>query len=765
MCLRSCLALVGRTPSFRHFDGGRLAFVTTKRFLSSLDSSYNQRIEALVHKLHTSVWTNRISEIHKCYPLLVEDVKRHKNTDPNVSIPPPLSKPQLVDLLDILAASGRSFDLALVEKILADMPDVFGLQPTTEDHTTIIRALIRYGNFQTIHRWLLKMSRKPGHVNPSLNQWHEFLEYCREKGELGALRAAIKTMRRSGCRPANATFKILIEALFGAAPPVPQIITFSSVMDDMVKEGLRYHPSIAASLHLGYVNLGHNYHASRVERLYKSRFTEACKGNKQEPKWIDRLKDEAERNGAKAAVKLCKIYLQEGCTASSPTLVAILHNSTNPSELRYAEEELHVQAGAAHWSILINNTVRTGDVTKALSIYNQSQIAGIRPDAVMLHPIINALCMTRISPPSEAAIDQALALYQDLASSVPIPNPTEAPAPTQDAPIASSNHPPGPDAKIYNSLLRALSSSTNVAKYYPLAMSLLDDMHARNVSMNDSMTTTSLTILLMRRSSSVSEAFDVYQRMCQRDKSVIDAHGYAVLLNAFCKMTFPDQPLPSLQYYFEIAKGMQTAGHGITAEVYTILLRQLASLATRMTEDAFPVTLRDSLIAAIRRAHNHLTVDASISPDPPLWNQLMDTYQRAGCFGEAYRVWDMMYLSRKFDNTSVSIILDACGYAGDWNMTKQICLKLLEDGFPFNQRNWNTWLECLCRQGRLNDAVKMVCLEMGKLQEDVAPDAESVRILMKFATRTNQQNEVQSRIKRYLPKLWDTLPIELRQSF
>jgi len=175
-----------------------------------------------------------------------------------------------------------------------------------------------------------------------------------------------------------------------------------------------------------------------------------------------------------------------------------------------------------------------------------------------------------------------------------------------------------------------------------------------------------------------------------------------------------------------------------------------------------PEDLRPVIISAVRRAHDLLTLDASLSPDPHVLNQLMDTYQRLRCFGDAYRVWDMMYLSGQFDSVSVSIILDACGWAGTWDIAKQVCLRLSRDKFRFNQHNWNTWIECLCRLGKLNDAVKTVCLEMGREQNDVAPDIDSVRIIVKFARKVNQHELVLSRVRRYLPELWETLPDDLR---
>ena len=726
--------------------------------MATLDISFRNRIEALVNKLHTSVWINHIPDIHKTYPVLVDDMKKFKKANPDAPVTSPLNRPQLVDLLDILAASGRPFDLALIERIFADMPDIFGLQPTPEDHIAVIRALTRNNNVQTIHRWLLTMCEKPGHIHPSRQHWHIFLEYCRDNGELKLLKAAILTMRKTGCGPTNATFQILVDALFKLPPPGPHLNVFSDIFDDMAEQRLYYDHHIASTLRLGYINLGSPQRAMEIQRLYESRFSGLPRSMNEKDDRIARLREEADKLGSRAAVKLCKIYQQGDFTVGTRELATILRNSTTISELRYAEEELRAQSTVVHWTILINNVARNGNITNALSIYSESKRSGICPDAALVYPIIKLLCMTAIRPPGEGAIDQALALYRDLTDATRISTSSESSS-------TSPKHSRGPDEKIYNVLLRALSSSTNVSKYYPLALSLLDDMNAQNISINVSMTVVSLTILLMRRSSSPSTAFEIYRRMHKMHASIIDATGYSVLLNAYCKLSFPDNPFPSLPHYFSMVTDMQTSGHPITVEVYTILLQQLGLLATRLKEERLPMSVRDGLAAAIRRTHDHLTVDASITPDTPLWNQLMDTYQRVGCFEEAYEVWEMMYLAGRHDNATVSIIIDACGYAGAWQVGKQIFLKLIGDGFLFNQRNWHALVECLCRLGKLNDAVKVVCLEMGKHQEDVAPDVESIRILLKFAIQTNQQSAVQSRIRRYLPKLWETLPAELRRSF
>jgi pentatricopeptide repeat protein len=168
------------------------------------------------------------------------------------------------------------------------------------------------------------------------------------------------------------------------------------------------------------------------------------------------------------------------------------------------------------------------------------------------------------------------------------------------------------------------------------------------------------------------------------------------------------------------------------------------------------------IATAIRRTHDHLTLDASVTPNAHVWTQLMDAYQRCGYFVDAYRVWDVMYLSGQYDSVSVTVILDGCGFAGARDVALKIWTKLHNDGYSFDQANWKAWLECLCRLGNLDEAVKLLCMEMGEGQKDVAPDETCVRIVLSFASAQNQQGEVRSRVRRYLPELWKTLPEDLR---
>ena len=104
-------------------------------------------------------------------------------------------------------------------------------------------------------------------------------------------------------------------------------------------------------------------------------------------------------------------------------------------------------------------------------------------------------------------------------------------------------------------------------------------------------------------------------------------------------------------------------------------------------------------------------------------------------------MWEMLLVSENFNHASVLIILDGCGFANAWPLAQKVYLRLAERSFLLNQDNWDSYMECMCRVGRLNDAVKMVCLDMGNVQKDMIPNKVTVRLLLMFTARLNQQDE------------------------
>lgn len=603
-----------------------------------------------------------------------------------------------------------------------------------------------------------------------------------------------------------------------------ELAHLTETLDAMHKHRLPFGTSISKVIFDGVKSRYGRKRGHTLASAYRARFSPlgVSESMNVENKYAE-LEEVARTQGLQPAVQWLKEQETDYSDSPGRALTALVRSTHKLDDLQYAAQELGADPTAVHWGILIHNAVLADDLDVALSIYSESKQHDIRPTAPLVHPLINALCQTSIKSHVHAPLlDKALEIYQDLLAQDPViaPDPAPPPAPPDSSLSAdstsptyfaksseptsylpspqsitpqdpTSSHDPlpdshsassppsepsgpilfrrtsdfgrhnvGPDNAIYTVLLRTISKKVHIKKYFPVVFSLLDDIKARKGDVDMRFATVSVVTILLRSSSASHEAFGLYRRF--KETAVgrnLDAKGYEAVLSAFCQCGSATS-IPSPRHYFTIVKDMRAAGHEITPVVYTILLRQLTDCIKLLPPESF-----NELGAVIRRVHNHLTLDAFITPDVALWNQLMDAYQRAGMFGDAVRIWETLYITGIYDDASVSIILDACGFARSWKTASEVCMKLSRVGFKFNQRVWNTWIECLCRMGRLNDAVKAACLEMGKDRDDVAPDLQTVQILLSFATKCNQEKEVRGRIQRYLPDLWKTLPDKLRGSF
>ncbi|KAG6333067.1 hypothetical protein ID866_6018 [Astraeus odoratus] len=518
-----------------------------------------------------------------------------------------------------------------------------------------------------------------------------------------------------------------------------------------------YDETVADMLYEGFTKLNQLQQAQEVKQEFDRRFSQRV--IRESPKlseWEEDLQLEVERHGIISAIELCNALQREGYKVHHRTLSILLGRSHLISDLVHAERALNIRASPSHWSIVISNATRAGDLTTALSNYMQFRSTGLPLSAPLLQPLISALCDAAVREHDDGLIDRALELYRELALSFPLTSPAADLHYTN--PSSTRGRSVGPDGYMYGTLLRAMGNSVDVQKYSDVAVSLLSEMEARQIPLNSSVILTSLIVLAVRCSSSVDDALEAYRRLAHRQNAPrITTQGYQWILHTLSRMSFgEDGIVPPIWHYFEIVKDMRLSGQAVTPVIYAQLLRRLSQLVPDVPED-----MKDRLAACVRRVHDHLTLDPTITPDTLLWNQLMDSYQRVGLFAEAYRVWEMLLVSENYDHASVSIILDACGFANAWPLARKVHARLAERSFLFNQGNWHSYVECMCRVGRLNEAVKVVCFDMGKGQKDVAPNKDTVRILLTFATRSNQQNEVLSRIQRYLPGLWQSLPCDL----
>jgi hypothetical protein len=449
--------------------------------------------------------------------------------------------------------------------------------------------------------------------------------------------------------------------------------------------------------------------------------------------------------------------------------------------------------------------------------------------------------------PDSMIYDTVLRAIAQLARTVDPLKPVQVPTHDSQAPstpktVLSENH-------MLGDMVASIPSQTTL---WELALNLLEDMRRLNVP-SSPMAITAIIILLMRISPTFHGAFQIYRSLSNGERlrsspSIgdsfsdlvnwsesqyfnqfeLNATSYENIIRGFCtlKPKYEDGALvyPPADLYLEMVKDMQLAGHVITEDVYMTFLYRLGRQARSLRlweKDAYPYSIendeieggsdlddlstldpntfmstRQSILHGIRTMHNHIVLNAGITPSVDLLNAMLDAYNKVAAVHDAFKVWDTIFLSRIYNTQSISIILDTCGWAKVPHKAAQIWNHLVLQDFPFVKNNWDSRVECLCRIGRVDDALKVVCLEMpaqhklnlqkreteikeprhtatgelmskiaSKAQRDreeretsVMPDSKTLAVLFSFGAKYNQVEEVRSRVKRYLPDVWASIP-------
>ncbi|KAF8913115.1 hypothetical protein CPB84DRAFT_1760378 [Gymnopilus junonius] len=598
------------------------------------------------------------------------------------------------------------------------------MKPSKSVYSSMLLHLAEEQCHRQAFELLLKMPQLPGRITPELDQIHLILETCSETADLQFMKDCVANMRRMGQRPTAMTFRILFAAyqkLAARDSSFPIFDELSLAIKEYVRQGLAFDPAIAHTLHNIYANIGDFDRAQDILALYETALApsqdESSDSNRQS--W----------DPARSMLRRSKSY----------------------SDIEKVAQTLGVPCSVDHYSIVINNCIRSGDVSEAFHIYAASKEDGIVPDSGLIAPLLRVIGEER----SDEAIDKAMAIYQDLVNA----HPSSSLPPSRQSFKTLDDHSEGPDAAIYDRLFRILLSSPNFNKCLPLTEALLEEMAGRGLPMDTNSVATVQILLEMRRLRNFSEAIDVYRE--RRDR--LNEHGFHAILQEYCRISFVgDLEVPLITQYFSIVNDMRLRKISITSKVYTIILHSIGVMATKLKQvgSAYRISALERLVSTVRRVHDYLTLDASISPDAILWNQLMNTYQRLGCFGDTCRLWEMMYLTGRFDQISVNIMLDACGFAGHLDVAKSMLSKLARMRFALDLRNWNTWIECLCRNGKFDHAVEVVCKEMK--QNGLKPTVESIRIILKFVKRDNIPLSVLRPVSESWPQLWKQLAHEIQ---
>lgn len=366
----------------------------------------------------------------------------------------------------------------------------------------------------------------------------------------------------------------------------------------------------------------------------------------------------------------------------------------------------------------VRATPDPGQTVEAQALYQEARILyNLRPDAALVHPLIEAHCNAFVP-----AIDAAYALLRDL-----LPPPRSL--------LDRWKKPPAPltDLGTFYPIVMACARLHDI----PRALALLKQMD--NITIPPHVATT-LVLRLWEVCTTFDEAWQVYQAVHAIGQ--LDEGSYAQLVAACCRLHLYEDPekepcsVPPA-YPLQILGDMRAAKLHPSPKTYTVLLDYYAK-SPRAT------------LAGVHATHELIKRDVHLEPDLVLINTLMNAYSHVDAPAHVLGIWDRLVVLCTnadklafMDEVSLVVVLDACGHAGLLSAARRALdtARKLERGrgVLVGKDALDAWIECLARCGRVAEAIDVV---FGMPPE--LPDQKTLETLLRFGASARQRGALSS---------------------
>ncbi|KAI0803336.1 hypothetical protein BC629DRAFT_120034 [Irpex lacteus] len=653
-------------------------------------------------------------------------------------VPASSSTASSIDTRQVIVSSLRKLamanDVKFLERILTTL-EKRGMAADDVTHTAILKGFHSRHFTSSALWWLQHISGRSAAYRPLVEWWNSHLSECFRLRRRELFWKSVDALRDAQVPcPNDETYRLIFRQLLAQHSPLSSRV-IRLWITHMEEDNVRFTRSLFDSLVEEFTLAGASRSISSLEHVYLT----SPHAEGKESLCAQLLATAIRTKGDASAHRLLLQFRQHGFTPTPATLDVIADVLPSAMAFRRWEDWLGVKASPTAWETLMARLSTDGHWRDVRSTYRDALRQGRQPTAGMLLPVLRVYC-SKPSQPTDVDIREALELFSEYICLT-----------SDDGRVGRTMPEAQDDLPLYNTLLRALTHSQSPS-HHEVAVSLMKELRSRGIDI-DHMATTSYIILLMKLSPSIQEAFQVYQMMRKRadGKYSLDQKGFVAVMNAYCNLR-PNAGPALVTPYMTMLRDMRAAGYDVPPHVYTVVLRQLALFAAEVKKDNNGQLL-GQLVDYIKHIHHTLTLDPTLNPDVALWNQLMDTYQRARCFNEAFTIWETMFASGRFDNITISIVLDACGFAGFVDKGRNIMKRVYKSGFSLNEHNWNTWVECLCRHKKFDEAMRVLSVEMPE-KAGITTSVGIARLILRFAKGLPEEKGLHLRMKRELPELY-----------
>lgn len=420
----------------------------------------------------------------------------------------------------------------------------------------------------------------------------------------------------------------------------------------------------------------------------------------------------------------------------------------------------HIRVDRMTYNILLDACLKNGNPAKAYMIYGDMKRTKLKPDVITYGTLIDA--ESRVGN-----LKDAIQLFQDMCHESIEPNDRIM---TSLVNIASSKSATLKDLDTLVGLVKEFQQTLDLdtraynSLMYGLALhgrskqvqNLYDNVF-RDVTRQPDVATFTNLVLAYINDNYLDDAMEIYytlrehHKKCRDEKNKVkipirlDTTFYSTLISSLSRNSDNDNTKKQQETTYD---EYDSSPRLVTAMTIFNDMRPLQIQPTTHTYTAILHACgqyRDRYV--LNQIYQQIKVDLYLDPDIGIYNSLMDAYNRTEDGDTVLDIWQTISMPAstsnvKPDQTSVSIVFDSCGHNGLSTRAPSIWAWLKKTRFRLNTNNYNSYIECMCRErGRLgwDKAYQLVDQEMSipnkPLHGKPIMDEKTVNTLISFAKK------------------------------
>ena len=387
-------------------------------------------------KLIQSVNHDHIGDILQHY----ESIKRFSGHD----ISNVLSLHDLQYMLRTLLGAANRNKLSFCMRMVEDAVRSFGSAIDVRSvYSQILDAAVTASLVDMVYGLFLE---PPADFRPSRKHFIDVMTFYGRSGDVEKLRVCIDALKHQDYTPTVAEYALLIDATFRKKGTITAN-DFLIIFAEMGQLNLPFDGELVKLLRRRTNSLGaEDLQAHQLIKEYQKHCIVPIPKTVMDD-WFRNVRAILIEKGINAATRELERLQEKGLIADSRTLSAITSAATTLEQMRGLENVLGIRANIISWSNLIRNTLNIRGLPHALEAYEEAKLNGIKPDWIMVYPLLKALCQSSVKYVTEDNLMQALSIYHDVDRSVPEFYISQNSSPSPESREAS------PQIKVYNILL------------------------------------------------------------------------------------------------------------------------------------------------------------------------------------------------------------------------------------------------------------------------------------------------------------------------